>query len=141
MARVGNRAIAAACALGVFLGACGSDDDKADEAAPRAADLTVTLRPTGPDGPASTHRIQCERLGPSAADKTCRSLAGLSAEQLEPVPSGTACTQIYGGPGVARVRGELQGKHVDARFELSNGCEIERWDRNRVLLGDQPAPG
>jgi hypothetical protein len=138
---VRNRAIVAACALGVLLGACGSDDDKADEAAPRVADLTVTLRPNGPDGPARTHRIQCERLGPKAADKTCRSLAGLSAGQLEPVPSGTACTQIYGGPGVARVRGELHGKHVDARFELSNGCEIERWDRNRVLLGDAPAGG
>ena len=125
----------------MLLGACGSDGDKAEQAAPRAADLIVTLRPAGPDGPARRHRIQCERLGPKAADATCRSLAGLSAEQLAPVPSGTACTQIYGGPGVARVSGQLHGKRVDARFELSNGCEIERWDRNRVLLGDAPAPG
>ncbi len=57
------------------------------------------------------------------------------------MPSGTACTQIYGGPAVARVHGELRGKPVDARFERSNGCEIERWDRNRVLLGDAPAAG
>jgi hypothetical protein len=133
--------VAAACLLVVAGMGCGNDDDKADEAAPRAADLTVTIRPTGPDGPARRHRIQCERLGPTAADKTCRSLAGLSAEQLEPVPSGTACTQIYGGPAVARVRGQLHGKPVDARFELTNGCEIERWDRNRVLLDDPPAAG
>ena len=133
--------MAAACLLALAGTGCGNDDDKADESASRAADLTVTIRTTGPDGPARRHRIQCDRLGPKAADKTCRSLAGLSPEALEPVPSGTACTQIYGGPAVARVRGELHGKHVDASFELTNGCEIERWDRNRVLLGDAPARG
>jgi hypothetical protein len=37
------------------------------------------------------------------------------------------------------VHGELRGKRVEARFELTNGCEIERWDRNRVLLDDAPA--
>jgi prephenate dehydratase len=52
-----------------------------------------------------------------------------------------ACTQIYGGPATARVRGTLHGKQVDASFELTNGCEIERWDRNRVLLDDAPAGG
>jgi len=120
---------------------CGGDDDAADEAAPRAASLTVTLRPTGPDGPAQRRHIECQRLGPKATSVACRSLAGLTPQQLEPVPAGTACTQIYGGPAVARVRGELLGKQVDARFELTNGCEIERWDRNRVLLDDAPAGG
>lgn len=135
-----HRAIAAACALGLLLGACGGDDDGAEESsAPLAADLVVTLHPTGPEGPAKRRRIRCERLGPKAADRRCRNLAGLSAEQLEPVPSGVACTQIYGGPAVARVHGELRGKRVEARFELTNGCEIERWDRNRVLLDDAPA--
>jgi hypothetical protein len=57
------------------------------------------------------------------------------------VPDNVACTQVYGGPATARVRGELNGKSVDARFALINGCEIERWDRNRVLLDDAPAGG
>jgi hypothetical protein len=57
------------------------------------------------------------------------------------VPANTACTQIYGGPATARVRGRLPGGPVDARFELTNGCEIERWDRNRVLLDDAPGGG
>jgi hypothetical protein len=131
---------AAVCLLAIGAAGCGGgDDDKADEAAPAAADLTVTIRPTGSDGAARRHRIKCNRLGPKAAEKTCRSLAGLSPDQLQPVPAGTACTQIYGGAAVARVRGELRGKRVDASFELTNGCEIERWDRNRVLLGDPPA--
>jgi hypothetical protein len=129
--------------VALLLGSCGGDDapDPSGSKPVAAADLTVTLRPSGAKGPAQRRRIRCEQLGSKAADKTCRSLAGLNAEALEPVPSGTACTQIYGGPAVARVRGELHGKRVDAGFDLINGCEIERWDRNRVLLGDPPPPG
>jgi hypothetical protein len=56
------------------------------------------------------------------------------------VPATTACTQVYGGDATARVTGRLHGKRVAARFELTDGCEIERWDRNRVLLGDPPGP-
>jgi hypothetical protein len=80
-------------------------------------------------------------LGPKAGTAACRQLAGLTPAQLKPVPANVACTEIYGGPATARVRGELNGKQVDARFELTNGCEIERWDRNRVLLDDAPAGG
>jgi hypothetical protein len=138
---VSRRAIAAACALGLLAAGCGGGGDSAEPGAAGgvpAAALTVTVRPQGPDGPAQRRTIECERLGPQASEPACRRLAGLTAEQLAPVPAETACTQIYGGPGVARVSGELRGERVDARFELSNGCEIERWDRNRVLLGDAP---
>ncbi len=120
---------------------CGGGDDEDEPAAPLAADLTVTVRPKGPDGLANSRRIRCEKLGPKAGTAACQQLAGLTAAQLKPVPANVACTQIYGGPGVARVSGELFGKPVDARFELTNGCEIERWDRNRVLLDDAPAGG
>ena len=135
-----QRFVTAACALALVLASCGGGDDEPEprRAAP-AADLTVTVRADGPDGPADRRRIECARLG--EGDATCRGLAGLSAEQLAPVPAGTACTQIYGGSGVARVQGTLQGERVDVRFELSDGCEIERWDRNRVLLGDAPRGG
>jgi hypothetical protein len=130
------------CVLALLVAGCGGDDgDEGPPSAPkRAADLVVTVRPTGPNGPARTRRVRCERLGPRAGDAACRRLAGLTAEQLAPVPAGTACTQIYGGPATARVRGELRGQQVDARFALSDGCQIERWDRNRVLLDDAP-PG
>jgi hypothetical protein len=117
---------------------CGGGDDEDKPAAALAADLTVKVRPKGPDGPANSRHIRCEQLGPKADTAACQRLAGLSAAQLKPVPDNVACTEIYGGPGVARVRGELSGKPVDARFELTNGCEIERWDRNRVLLDDAP---
>ena len=120
---------------------CGGGDEEDKPAAALAADLTVTVRPTGADGPANERQIRCERLGPRADTAACRRLAGLTAAQLEPVPANVACTEIYGGDATARVRGELLGKPVDARFDLTNGCEIERWDRNRVLLDDAPASG
>jgi hypothetical protein len=99
----------------------------------------VTLRPEGKDGPAQTRTVKCERVGPEASTTVCKGLAGVTPAQFEPVPANVACTEIYGGPAVARVQGTLNGKHVDAGFALSNGCEIERWDRNRALLDDAPA--
>jgi hypothetical protein len=130
---------AVACLLALAAAGCGGGDDGSQDAGAPAVDLTVTLRPDGPDGEAQTHEIECEQVGPGATTDVCKGLAGVKPAQLEPVPANVACTQIYGGPAVARVHGTLNGKPVDARFELSNGCEIERWDRNRALLDDAPA--
>jgi hypothetical protein len=138
-----NVRAAAAVLLALPAAGCGGggEDGSSGHAAPSAANLTVTLRPAGTDGAARRRQIRCATLGPKATEPACRNLAGLTADQLAPVPPGTACTQIFGGPAVARVRGELHGRRVDAGFDLTNGCEIERWDRNRVLLGDAPPPG
>jgi hypothetical protein len=124
-------ATAAACFLSL-LAACGDDDEEAGGggAQAAAADLTVVVRPEGPNGPVRERRVVCERLG--AGKPACR---GLTAKRLAPVPRLTPCTSIYGGPAVARVTGALQGEPVDARFNRTDGCEIERWDRNVTLLG------
>ena len=45
-----------------------------------------------------------------------------------------ACTQIYGGPAVARVTGRFRGNRIWAEFRRRDGCEIDRWDRLRPLL-------
>jgi hypothetical protein len=129
---------AAACAGALLLlGACGGDEDDRETRA-AGADLAVTVRPAGADGPVRRRRIRCERLGRAAAEPVCQRLAGLTRERLAPVPPGTACTQIYGGPATARVRGTLLGRRVEARFERSDGCQIHRWERNRALLGKAP---
>jgi hypothetical protein len=47
------------------------------------------------------------------------------------------CTQIYGGPQVARVSGRIAGRRIDRRLTRRNGCEIADWDRAVALL---PAP-
>jgi hypothetical protein len=85
----------------------------------------VTVWPSGPAGPAHRHRVKCP------GERACRKL---SRERLAPVAPNVACTQIYGGPATARVRGTLDGKPVDARFDRTNGCEIARWERNATLL-------
>jgi hypothetical protein len=117
----------------VLLSACG---DEGEERVATSTDLTVTVRPSGPDGPAQTRKIQCAELGMGASGSDCRRLGSVSADQLKPVPRLTACTEIYGGPATALVRGTLRGQPVDARFDRTNGCEIARWDRNRALLGE-----
>ena len=128
-------ALVAACLLTLLAG-CGDDDEVARGGPPAAgapaADLAVVVRPEGPDGPVRERRIECERVGREAGEPVCRHL---SAGRLAPVPGTMACTAIYGGPAVARVSGTLHGEPVDARFNLEDGCQIARWERNRRLLG------
>jgi hypothetical protein len=131
--------VASACALALLAGCGEGDDEGGGGAAPPApegaAQLTVTVRPSGPDGPVRERRVECERVGPAAAGPLCREL---TPARLAPVAPATACAEIYGGPATARVTGTLRGERVDARFNRVNACEIERWDRNAALLGDVP---
>lgn len=39
-----------------------------------------------------------------------------------------ACTEIYGGPPTATITRVVEGGEVDASFNRSGGCEIDRWD-------------
>jgi hypothetical protein len=53
---------------------------------------------------------------------------------FEPVSGMTACTQQYGGPETATVKGTLHGEPIDAKFSRVNGCEIARWEEVAPLL-------
>jgi hypothetical protein len=66
--------------------------------------------------------------------RACAVLARLGAAAFAPVPRLTACTDIYGGPAEALVGGVVAGRRVDARLNLTNGCEIQRWKRVRPLV-------
>jgi hypothetical protein len=124
-----RRALACTLAIVCLAAACGGGDDE-----PAAAvSLTVTVRPDGPGTPARTRTVECERLGAGRC-------AGLP-ESLAPVPPQMACTSIYGGPAVATLRGTADGDAIDARFKLTDGCEIARWERNARLLGPPPRGG
>jgi Subtilisin inhibitor-like len=111
--------------------ACGEDDEEA-ASPPALADLTVTVDRDG-DGAAQpkTATVRCERAGASDA---CQALADVGADAFEPVSGTTACTEQYGGPQVATVKGTLRGKRVDARFSRENGCAIARWNAASRLL-------
>ena len=59
----------------------------------------------------------------------CRRLSAGGPRLFAPVPKDVACTEIFGGPQVARVVGVVQGKRIWASFNRTNGCQISRWDR------------
>jgi len=97
--------------------------------APGPTELTVTLDPDGPRGekPAS-ESASCE------AGSDGSPCASLTADVVDPVSPGTACTEIYGGPDEVTLEGTIGGEPVDATFTRANGCEIDRFDRITPLL-------
>ena len=46
------------------------------------------------------------------------------------------CTEIYGGPDVATITGDIDGAPVDTTVDRANGCGIDDWDT--VLAGLLP---
>jgi hypothetical protein len=94
--------------------------------------LTVTY---WDDGARTADRVQWTlRCNPprgtlARAATACRKLANGGAKLFAPVPRDVACTQIYGGPQVARVVGRVKGVRVSARFARTDGCQISRWER------------
>jgi len=99
-----------------------------------ATALTIAVSPG--NGGATRHwTLHCGPAGgtlPRATD-ACARLARLGAP-FAPVPPGTMCTQIYGGPQIARVRGTFRGHTVQATFNRRGGCEIARWNRVSFLF-------
>jgi hypothetical protein len=98
---------------------------------------TTTLRISywdrGPmtDEPDSTWTLRCGPAGgtlPQPA-RACARLAAGGAKLVAPVPAGTFCTEIWGGPQRARVVGTIEGTRVWATFGRMNGCHISRWNK------------
>jgi hypothetical protein len=59
----------------------------------------------------------------------CRKLAAGGAKLLAPMRKDLLCTQIYGGPQVARVVGTVKGRRVAVSLHRRDGCGISRWDK------------
>lgn len=66
--------------------------------------------------------------------KACALLAKQGRKIFTPVPRDSMCTMVYGGPQRATVTGTWKGVKVKASFNRSNGCEIARWERAKVLF-------
>lgn len=99
------------------------------ESAGRPTVLMIEVRDE-PGAQPSKHTLTCRPTGGNHpdADAACRRLNHLPGDPFQPVPPGSICTMIYGGPQRAIVRGIVRGKPVAARFDRTNGCEIGRWD-------------
>jgi Subtilisin inhibitor-like len=101
-----------------------------------SAQLTITVWPAGRGHASRVWTLRCDPAAgtlprPVAA---CARLARLGAGAFAPTPPATVCTQIYGGPQVALVRGSFHGRRIWATFMRRNGCEIARWDRVSFLF-------
>lgn len=100
-----------------------------------AVTLRIVVWPHGVDGASHTWTLRCGPAGgtlPQAA-AACRRLDALSGP-FAPTPPGTACSEIYGGPQVARVTGSFHGRKLWATFRRRDGCETERWNRLAFLF-------
>ncbi len=74
---------------------------------------TLTADPPGGDHP-----------DPAAA---CAALAA-APRPFAPVPAGTICAQVYGGPQTAAIEGSWAGQPVRASYSRVDGCQIARWN-------------
>jgi hypothetical protein len=110
----------------------GTDSDKASSST--TADLQIGISIRNSEAPTKVWTLECPPGGnlPDAAT-ACRKLAEVK-NPFAPVPKGTACTQIYGGPEIADVTGTFNGERVDTQFSRGDGCEIERWNRVGFLF-------
>jgi hypothetical protein len=101
-----------------------------------AADLRITVWPQGKAGASSTYTLTCPKGTGTlpAARAACSKLRQVGAAAFAPVPPGTPCTEIYGGPQTARVRGRLAGKAISTVFSRNDGCQSARWSRLEFLF-------
>jgi hypothetical protein len=124
-------ALLAVTAALVLAGGCGDDDGESSPV--EGTELAITLDADGPGGADSlTAELRCP--GANAPPTACEAIEELPEDPAAPVPPGTPCTEIYGGPDVVTIEGTLEGEDVDTELTRANGCEIERFDRFAPLL-------
>ena len=130
-----HRLAPALLAAAALFAACGSDDPTTPATgggSDELANLVVTVDADGAEGqPAKELQLTCSAPTDSNA---CGAVAGISPADLAPKRDDVACTQQFGGPETATIKGTLRGEAVDATFARSDGCEIARWDKVKALL-------
>lgn len=135
----------AAVVAALLLGACGNADPTAatrlevDAAKgspntvlrPSEATLTCDGTPNG-TGFLRDHPVEaCAFVRHGAVQR----IAALQSRTRE-------CSQIYGGPQHARIRGTIAGHDVDLTVTRADSCGTNDWDTLQPLLGDpEAAPG
>lgn len=134
---VRRAAVACLVVLTATLSACGKDADSGSSSDATALTITV-VADEGADP--KTYELECDPTGgdhPQPAE-ACKALDAAGAKVFEPVDKDQACTDIYGGPQTATVTGTYEGDDVDAEFNRTNGCEIDRWEGLGTTFFDVP---
>ena len=113
----------------------------APDAAGAAAKVDLRMSYDDDRGTRRSATLRCDRSGNRAtgylkrrsARRLCTAARGLRGFLTSP-PKREICTEIYGGPDRAHVRGRIGGDAVDRRFARRDGCEIDDWDTAQPLL-------
>ena len=69
-----------------------------------------------------------------ASEEGCQQARQLAGFLLSAPDSDRVCTQIYGGPQTATVKGTINGRLIRRTFSRTDGCELADWDRLGLLL-------
>ena len=119
-----------------LLAGCGGDGTP-DEP---ATELQITLWANGRSGDKDEATLRCAPAGGSLArpEEACRRLERMDRPFTRPSDE-VVCTEIYGGPAIAEIRGTFEGAQVNATFARTDGCEIALWDRHQFLFPVKPA--
>ena len=120
----------------LLLAACaGSETVSAPEPSPAAETSLVVEVVTAQGAEPTRWTLTCAPAGGDHPDPeaACRALAA-APEPFAPVPADALCTQQYGGPQTATVRGTYRGQPVDLALSRVDGCRIAQWDALRALL-------
>jgi hypothetical protein len=131
--------------IAVLAALCGAAEARPEVPEPgrgAAAAARVSLTVTYSNG-AGGRRVAHLRCGRRArADgylhpvrvRACRHARRNAAFLAARAPGDRQCTQIYGGPQTALVKGTIGSRRVSRRFTRRDGCEIADWDRAGPLL-------
>lgn len=125
-----RRILAVVAVLMVALAGCGGGHTDGVDGPATVVDLTYSA-----GGAVKTQTLDC--VGTAAKQgPVCALVKKLPASAFEPVPKDTTCTMIYGGPETATIKGQIDGKNVDAKFSRTNGCEIDRFKKVEPLFAE-----
>jgi hypothetical protein len=126
-----------AAALLLAVGGCNNGSD--DDAPAKSTDLTITV--TADEGATPVEmKLECDPPGgdhPQPAE-ACKKIKAAGVKVFDPVPKDQACTMIYGGPQTATVIGSYDGVPINATFNRTNGCEIDRWEKLGTTVFNVP---
>src|SRR4051794_526811 len=96
------------------LAGCGSDEGtQAGGPTGQLAKLVVTVDEDGTRGAGKPRTLELDCAKPTDS-LACGAAAGVSAADVRKTGGDIACTQIYGGPEEATIKGEIRGQPVDA---------------------------
>jgi hypothetical protein len=98
----------------------------------KPASLTITYWPDEQvSGTFQRWTLRCDPVGGTLPNRrrACTKLSRLTVRAFAPVPKDAICTQNYGGPQKAVVKGTLGSTRIWTSFRRRDGCEIERWNR------------